>query len=225
MRRFLSIVGAVAAAAVLAVGGNVTSSHAAQAHRPVIFVHGLSGLAPTIWRPMVADLKAHGWTDDELDVWQYDWTQSNITTAQQLTVEVDRVRASTGAAQVDVVAHSMGSLSSRYYLKVLGGTANVVHWVSIGGVNHGTVAGFTCPWASCADMHAGSAMLNALNSGDETPGDVRYETQSSICDEIAIPHSTVPLDGARNINVGCLEHISMPRNESVINATRDFLSS
>lgn len=45
---------------------------------------------------------------------------------------------------MDVVAHSMGSLSSRYYLKNPGGTARVDEWVSIGGPNHGTYTAAGC---------------------------------------------------------------------------------
>nr|MBA3524532.1 hypothetical protein [Geodermatophilaceae bacterium] len=37
-----------------------------------------------------------------------------------------------------VISHSMGGLSSRYYLRNLTGTAEVDGCVSLGGPNHGT---------------------------------------------------------------------------------------
>jgi len=55
----------------------------------------------------------------------YNSAQSNAATAQEVSREVQELQAATGAAKVDIASHSMGGLSSRYYLKNLGGTANV----------------------------------------------------------------------------------------------------
>jgi triacylglycerol lipase len=202
------------------------------AHRPLIIVHGLLGarpgkVLPPVFPEFVDRLKADGWSEKDITVFEYDWTQPNKRTAEQLAAKVEEVRPKTGdpeADKVDIVAHSMGSLSSRYYLKFLGGQDKVKHWVSIGGVNHGTVV--PCPkalWKSCADMKRDSEMVRQLNDGDETPGDVRYQTQRSSCDELAIPHSSVPLQGADNRNVGCKEHIYLPKYKEVFETTRDFL--
>ncbi|WP_163570289.1 esterase/lipase family protein [Fodinicola feengrottensis] len=130
---------------------------AAQAHLPVIFVHGFAHVSGQqhVFDNMVTQFESGGWTAQQLDVWTYDWKQSNVTTAQQLATEVDRLKKATGAAKVDIVAHSMGSLSSRYYLKSLGGTANVAHWVSLGGPNHGVSGAVLCGfYDSCDDMKA-----------------------------------------------------------------------
>jgi triacylglycerol lipase len=100
----------------------------------------------------------------------YNSAQSNVTTAQAVSQQVNRLRADTGAAKIDIVAHSMGSLSSRYYLKNLGGRANVDDWVSLGDPNHGSSTALLCAFlVSCREMLPGSSFLNALNSGDETP--------------------------------------------------------
>lgn len=200
--------------------------------RPLVIVHGLKGLRPwgvlpSVFPEFVDRFKAAGWTDKDLVVFEYDWKQPNERTAQQLAAKIEEVRPRTGDPEVDkvdVVAHSMGSLSSRYYIKFLGGHDKVAHWVSIGGVNHGSRV--PCPgvvWKSCRDMSPSSEMIKRLNEGDETPGAVKYQTQSSTCDELALPHSTVPLDGADNQSVGCLEHIYMPKSKRVFEATRDFL--
>ena len=106
------------------------------ANRPILFVHGWNSSAAT-WDTMVARFKAAGWTDAELHRWSYNTSQSNATTAQEIAVRVADIRALTGVDKVDVIAHSMGSLSSRYFLKNLGGDAVVDDWISLGGPNHG----------------------------------------------------------------------------------------
>ena len=57
---------------------------------------------------------------------------------------VNEIKAATGAAKVDIITHSMGGLSSRYYIKNLGGAANVDDWVSLAGPNHGTTWAYGC---------------------------------------------------------------------------------
>ena len=56
--------------------------------------------------------------------------------AEQLSAFVDRVRAATGAGQVDIVGHSEGSLMPDYYVKFLGGDWVVSHYVAGGGAVH-----------------------------------------------------------------------------------------
>ncbi|WP_442805365.1 lipase/acyltransferase domain-containing protein [Streptomyces sp. WAC00288] len=118
---------------------------------------------------MAERFRADGWPADHLDQWTYDATQSNTTTAVRLAKEIERVLERTGAARVDLVTHSMGALSSRHYLKNLGGTAKVDAWVSLAGPNHGTDAARWCAGTPCIEMRPGSDFLSALNSGDETP--------------------------------------------------------
>lgn len=195
----------------------------AAGHDPVVFVHGYWG-NDWNWGVMVDSFRADGWTDDELHVWDYDTGQSNVTTAGQLKSFVDGVRARTGAARVDVVTHSMGGLSSRYYLKFLGGTAVVDDWVSLGGPNHGTNAAYGCWDTSCHEMRYDSDFLTGLNAGDETPGDVRYGTVRSYCDEVINPDTSTVLGGATNRELAdCVGHISLLANPETYTITRDFI--
>ncbi|WP_309055599.1 alpha/beta fold hydrolase, partial [Streptomyces sp.] len=169
----------------------------ALAPHPVVFVHGWNSDGST-WRTMAGRFRSDGWPAGHLDQWTYDARQSNATTAARLAEEIDRVLAATGAAKVDVVTHSMGGLSSRHYLKKLGGTAKVDAWVSLAGPNHGTETARWCGGAPCVEMRPGSAFLNTLNTGDETPGSPRYATWRSPCDMIISPKDSVALTGAVN---------------------------
>ena len=77
-------------------------------------------------------------TDAELVNWSYNFNQSNATTASLISKKVDSILKATGATHVDIITHSMGSLSARYYVRNLGGDGKVDALVSLGGTNHGT---------------------------------------------------------------------------------------
>ncbi|MGW5664415.1 esterase/lipase family protein [Streptomyces sp. NPDC003758] len=190
---------------------------------PILFVHGYTGDGSN-WNTMAGRFNADGWPSSYLDQWSYDWHQSNSTTAQQLSTEVDRLLAATGATKVDIVSHLMGGLSSRYYLKNLGGTSKVDAWVSLGGPNHGTDTANSCFDTSCTEMRIGSSFLTALNSGDETPGSPRYATWWSPCDTVINPDSSVSLSGAANSETACLSHTDLLTDTTVYAQTRDMIN-
>ena len=194
----------------------------ASAHDPILFVHGWNG-DTGMWTTMISRFQADGWTSSELNNWSYNWHQSNATTASQIATKVNSILAATGAAKVDIVSHSMGALSSRYYIKNLGGDQKVDDWVSLGGPNHGTDTANYCFDTSCVEMRQNSSFLKALNSGDETPGAVNYGTWWSPCDEVINPDSSVSLSGATNTETACLEHTQLHEDAGVYAQVRDFV--
>jgi triacylglycerol lipase len=210
----------VVAGAALGCGGDGRAPRStlgpSAARDPVVFVHGLHG-SGAAWGTMVARLRADGWPASRLDAWSYDSDQSNVVTAQQLSVEVDRVLAATRARRVDLVTHSMGALPSRYYLEHLGGSAKVDAWVSLAGPNRGI--GVLCPAISCQEMQSGSAFLKALNGRDPTPGPTRYATWRSPCDRV-VPPDAVTLAGARSTTTACLDHGALPTDAAVYRQVR-----
>jgi triacylglycerol lipase len=209
-------------AAITAIAALAPAATAA-AHDPILFVHGWNSSGST-WNTMIGRFQADGWTAAELNNWSYNTAQSNVTTAGQVNTKVDQIRAATGAAKVDIISHSMGGLSTRYYLKNLGGQPEVDEWVSLGGPNHGTTTANLCFWnTSCFEMRPNSTFLNALNAVDETPGTVNYGTWWSPCDEIINPDSSVPLTGATNTQTACMSHSSLHQDAGVYGQVRNFV--
>lgn len=194
----------------------------APARHPVLFVHGFNSDG-SVWGPMMNRFRQNGWSDALLWTWSYDTAQSNAVTAELIRQKVDTILAQTKATKVNIVTHSMGGLSSRYYLKNLGGDARVDAWVSLGGPNHGTDFALACLTTSCAEMRQGSTFLAALNSVDETPGAVRYGTWWSPCDGIINPDSSVALSGATNTKTACLTHSALHDDATVYGQVRDFI--
>src|SRR5215207_947667 len=93
-------------------------------HNPILFIHGWNASSAT-WNTMVSRFKADGWTSAELVNWSYNYRQSNATTAVLIQQKVDSILTATGATKVDIITHSMGPLSARYYIRNLGGDGKV----------------------------------------------------------------------------------------------------
>ena len=194
----------------------------AVAHDPILFVHGWTE-NESLWTTMIGNFSREGWTREELNNWRYNTSQSNVTTAREVRTKVEEILTRTRAAKVDIIAHSMGSLNTRYYLKNLGGSEKVDDWVSLGGPNHGTTTAEFCLETSCREMRIGSTFLNELNATDETPGAVNYGTWWSSCDEFINPDESVLLTGATNTAAGCLGHIALLSDSTVFAGVREFV--
>ena len=193
-------------------------------HNPILFVHGYNGNSGT-WTTMVNRFKADGWTDAELVNWSYNFRQSNATTAAQIQQKVDSILNATGATKVDIITHSMGPLSARYYTRNLGGDAKVDALVSLGGANHGTTIASFCFDTSCVEMRPNSAFLTNLNSVDETWGAPRYATWWSNCDEVINPRSSALLSGATNTQTACISHSALHEDAGVYQQVRDMVNA
>lgn len=197
---------------------------------PVILVHGfIGGYGLTPWFVMKDRLVRDGWRRDWIfEIYYKDPVfASNVQNAKELAAFVQYVLQKTGASKVDLVGHSMGGLSSRYYIKFLGGAAYVDDYVSLGTPQHGTgLANIPLlPYLSAGalEMRPGSDFMNKLNSGDETPGSVHYRAIYSYIDELVFPYWTAKLyDGASN--KGCWsEHVYLVFHSSAYTWTRDHI--
>jgi triacylglycerol esterase/lipase EstA (alpha/beta hydrolase family) len=197
-------------------GGNTLT------HDPILFVHGWAR-ASDDWVDMIARFKSDGWADSELYAYNYSFVTSNASIAAEIRDQINAILSSTGATKVDIVSHSMGGISSRHYLKNLGGDAKVDAFVSLGGPNHGTDTADQCAFTPCVEMRIGSAFLAALNAGDETPGFPRYATWWSACDATINPDTSVPLTGATNTQTSCLGHGQLPTDPVVYQQVRNWI--
>ncbi|MEU6237624.1 triacylglycerol lipase [Kitasatospora sp. NPDC047058] len=175
MRRLAAFLVPLLLAVLVASAGNARPAAAAPgpavpaagAPNPVIFVHGRNA-DPGVWSGMIDSFRAGGYPADRLFAWGYDSSQStDEVLSARLAAYVDGVLQRTGAARVDLVAHSLGSLPTRWYVKFGGGAAKVGHWVSLAGPNHGTTVAWLCALRDqgCRDMTPGSYVLSRLNRG------------------------------------------------------------
>ncbi|TAL38683.1 MAG: alpha/beta hydrolase [Spirochaetes bacterium] len=103
------------------------SSQSVPEHNPILFIHGWSANASK-WDTMKQRFIDDGWSSDSLFAYTFANPNSgavgiNITNASQISGWVDQVLAQTGANRVDIICHSMGGVSTLYYLHSLGGAA------------------------------------------------------------------------------------------------------
>jgi len=215
-KRLATLVAAIAVCIAAAVPAS------ASAQDPILFVHGYVESA-SLWNTMIANFEKDGYPKSYLSAYSYNTSQSNKIDAEEVKSKVEALLKNTGATKVDIIAHSMGSLNSRYYIKNLGGETKVDDWVSLGGPNHGTETANFCFSTSCVEMRVGSTFLKELNATDETPGAVNYGTWWSPCDEIINPDSSVALTGATNTKTACISHTALTTDSTVYTQVREFV--
>jgi pimeloyl-ACP methyl ester carboxylesterase len=225
-------------------GANVPCAPTAAHPEPVILVHGTFENMFDNWQAMSPALKAAGYCVYAFNYGSYRGsgavgiygTGPIEQSAAQLRDEVDAVQAQTHAAKVDLVGHSQGGMMPRYYIKNLGGTAEVDDLVGLSPSNHGTTnpfavpAGVACP--ACAQQAAGSPFITQLNAGDESPGAVSYMQVSTRHDEVVTPYTSAFLAPDANVTNITLqdvcpndtsEHLRTPYDPPAIQITLNAL--
>lgn len=211
------------AAAAPSRGWNDYSCEPSSAHpRPVVLVHGTFANSVDNWLGLAPYLVNRGYCVYSLDYGQlpgvafFNGLGPIDRSAQQLDAFVDRVLAATGAAEADLVGHSQGGMMPRYYLKFLGGAAEVNALVGIAPSNHGTTlngltrlldhfpgAGDLLSTATpaLADQVVGSPFLTKLNAGGDTVPGVTYTVLATRYDEVVTPYRSQFLDGPNVRNI------------------------
>jgi len=107
----------------------------AAAPRPVLFVHGAAGSAAQ-FETQAKRFASNGYPVEWIDGIDYDFSFGEASSSQVLTrIEqaIDRLRALAGTAQVDLVAHSLGTFLSQSFLRTRSRAAKVAHYVNLDG--------------------------------------------------------------------------------------------
>jgi triacylglycerol lipase len=182
----------------------------AAARVPILFIHGINGKAAN-FDALIARLVADGWPTTEQFARTFNdpsWG-CNVDNAATIGQWVDEIRASTGAAKVNVIAHSMGTLSSRHFIKALGGTAKVERYITLGGMHHGlssscaaTFPGAPCVWRELCET---GTFVQALNAPPATPGNLHWVSIFGTADE-TVPNASSQVIGAENIAIPNVTH-------------------
>jgi pimeloyl-ACP methyl ester carboxylesterase len=102
---------------------------------PIVFVHGGSGSGAQ-FESQAMRFTSNGYPQDRLAVLEYDSSSINTILPDVLAAldaRIDALRTATGAAQVDLMGHSLGTTVSHAYLATPEHAAKVAHYVNIDG--------------------------------------------------------------------------------------------
>jgi triacylglycerol esterase/lipase EstA (alpha/beta hydrolase family) len=136
---------------------------------------------------------------------------------------VDALCAASAGGKVIIVAHSMGGLVARAYLRDHG-TARVARVITLGTPHHGTcLAAFGLgPNALQMRRTEGapegpeSAWLRRLAAGENAAARALVTSLYTHHDNIVAPQTSSILPGARNIGFGGIGHVALGRNARIL---------
>ncbi len=179
---------------------------------PILFVHGYFAGPDVTWGILLNRMKNDGCPEEYLYAPEFDdRTGCNPEHGLQVKRWVETLVERTGFQKINIIAHSMGALDTRYYIKYLCGYRRIKNVVTIGGANHGTVVACSEPIScgaesmcrgSSSDAWRDNEFLAMINSCDETPGNnVMYTSIWSAFDEIIRPPESSIISGAWNVKL------------------------
>jgi triacylglycerol lipase len=148
---------------------------------------------------------------------------SNRDHAREIAEAIVRVQTRTGARRVDIVAHSMGGLASRFYMKN-GGASVVRRAVFIATPHRGTWLAHLA-WGEGGDeMEPGSTFLLELDQVRGVPFGVEALTIRSKVDLHIIPPESAQLEGVPDVEICCPTHEGLLSHPETVAAIRRFLT-
>lgn len=188
---------------------------------PVLLVPGWADTGADV-AVLGVRLRAAGWPADHvLAVTFARPAGSNREHAREVAVAVDSLLARTGAAKVDVIAHSMGGLSTRAYLREEPGKVRRV--VFLATPHRGTWAAYFAFGEGRGEMLPGSDFLRDLNADPPVPPGVEAFTVRTLLDTHVLPGGSATLPGVPDWTVCCDTHWSLKHDPAVFEVVRNFL--
>jgi len=189
---------------------------------PVLLVPGWGDDATTL-QDLQERLFAAGWREEDvLTVSFADPVGSNREHARELAHAVLGLKERTGVERVDVVAHSMGGLSTRYFL-LNGGSEHVRRVVFLATPHSGTMSAYLAWGEGAREMEPGSVFLLGLRRGEPVPRGVRAITIRTPTDLHIVPGSSATLPGVPNLEVCCPTHAGLLDDEATFQLIQRFL--
>jgi triacylglycerol lipase len=197
---------------------------------PVVFVHGF-GSSASQWTGVMNQFRAKGYTSAQLSAISYQSPPAITESAKVLEAEVGRVLARTGAAKVDIVSHSMGSMVAKTCIIVGGCKGKVAHWETMSGVDNGTANEIAIARGtrSNEDVQGRTPLRKQLQDGWQegiVAEGVKVQVHWSANDGIVVPGSlSQEPPPAVNIAKPGLNHLNIYSNAGVIGEVVSFFAS
>lgn len=149
--------------------------------------------------------------------------------AQLVNQAVETLCRDTGAQRVIVVAHSMGGLVARAWMRAYG-TARVARLITLGTPHYGTSLAAFGIGANAVQMRRTgiggpeSDWLRALAGSEDAATRSLITSMYTHHDNIIAPQTSSELPGARNQAFGGVGHVALGRNPRVLDAVMEEIA-
>lgn len=204
---------------VLARPGRIHPASRAGGVPPVLLLHGY-GASGGYWARLGPLLDAAGISHASVDLAPVAASIDDYVPAVEAAVA--GLCAATGAPRVAIVAHSMGGLVARAWMRTHG-TGRLARLVTLGTPHHGTALarfglGINARQMRCSSPECASDWLQTLAAG-ETPEQRALVTSIySHHDNIVSPQTSSVLPGAHSIAFAGVGHVALGSNPRVLAA-------
>lgn len=186
--------------------------HPDSAHLPVLLVHGY-GCNSGYWAHLEPLLDCERISHASIDL---EPVAAGIDDyAPLIEARVRELCAATGAARIAIVAHSMGGLAARAWLRAFG-SARMAALVTLGTPHHGTALARFGLGANAAQMRRDSPWLRALAAAESRDVRARIVSLYTHHDNIVAPQASSVLAGARNVAFGGVGHVALGSDPRVL---------
>lgn len=211
---------------------------------PIILVHGF---ADTAWTPWWGDLKDYlKEYDPGVEIYQLDFgkkikssvfnTEKSIFgtavgSVKDYAEELKEFIEELGKKDLNIIGHSMGGITSRWFIEELNGGRYVKSLITLGSPHQGTkLAYFGAFTQGARDLEPESELLQTLNS-NKLDNNISYTALWGGNDFIyfnkekaKMPKKLVEAsDNARNIYAGDFDHAELLSKKEVLDKYIDFL--
>ena len=141
--------------------------------------------------------------------------------AGQVEAAAAALCAATGARQFIIVAHSMGGLVARAWLRSAAGAPRLARLITLGSPHHGTVLANLGVGINAAQMRRArtgeaSNWLRDLGAAENAAARARMVSIWTHHDNIVSPQTSSCLEGARNIALAGIGHVALGSNARVL---------
>ena len=169
---------------------------------PVVLVHGLGGNRGAWW-PLRLYLRMNG----HRRIYAFGYEDGTIEGhAGDLKGFVESILKTTGEQKVDIVAHSLGGIISRYAIQRLGLSGTVRTFVTMAAPHQGTYAAQYANTKLTRSIRPESDVIRDLNADDPAAYPMRFFSIYSDRDVYVVPAEGMTHPGAENIFLPDVSH-------------------
>ncbi|MDK6078843.1 esterase/lipase family protein [Massilia varians] len=204
-----------------------TRIHPGSRTPPVLLLHGY-GCNSGYWAHLVPRLDAAGISHASVDLEPITGDIDGYAPLVERAVEA--LRTATGADRVIIVAHSMGGLVARAWMRACG-TQRVARLITLGTPHHGTCLAAFGLGLNAAQMRRAAraeppecAWLHTLAANEDAAARALVTSIYSHHDNIIAPQTSSELPGARNLAFGGVGHVALGRNPRVLDAVMEEIA-